>query len=84
MAEIVTAEELAREQEDLDAELTNARSRLAAHQTEEERRRHIEEARDRLVKDWEGLPFADLQAALRQVVDRLEVDGPEARLYLRP
>jgi DNA invertase Pin-like site-specific DNA recombinase len=76
--------ELAREQEDLDAELTNARSRLAAHQTEEERRRHIEEARDRLVKDWEGLSFTDLQSALRQVVDRLEVDGPEARLYLRP
>ncbi|MEX0781497.1 MAG: recombinase family protein [Dehalococcoidia bacterium] len=76
--------ELAREQEGLDAELTGARSRLAAHQTEEERRRHIEEARERLVKDWDSLSFDELQSSLRQVVDRLEVDGPEARLYLRP
>jgi DNA invertase Pin-like site-specific DNA recombinase len=76
--------ELARDQEGLEAELTAARARLAAHQTEEERRRHIEEARERLVKDWESLSFEDLQSALRQVVDRLEVDGPEARLYLRP
>jgi site-specific DNA recombinase len=76
--------ELAHEQEDLDAELANARARLAAHQTEEERRRHIEEARERLVKEWDNLSFADLQSSLRQVVDRLEVDGPEARLYLRP
>jgi hypothetical protein len=36
------------------------------------------------VKDWESLSFEDLQSALRQVVDRLEVDGREARLYLRP
>jgi DNA invertase Pin-like site-specific DNA recombinase len=76
--------DLAREQEDLDAELADARARLAAHQTEEERRRHIEEARQRLVQEWESLSFADLQSSLRQVVDRLEVDGPEARLYLRP
>ncbi len=76
--------ELAREQEDLDAELAAARARLAAHQTEEERRRHIEEARDRLARDWETLSFDDLRSALRQVVDRLEVDGPEARLFLRP
>ncbi len=76
--------DLAHEQEALESELGAARSRLAAHQTEEERRHHIEEARDRLVKDWDSLSFEDLQSSLRQVVDRLEVDGPEARLFLRP
>lgn len=76
--------ELAHEQEELEQQLSDARARLAAHQTEEERRRHIQEARDRLVKDWEALSFADLQSAIRQVVDRIEVDGAECRLYVRP
>jgi len=76
--------ELAHEQEELEQQLSDARARLAAHQTEEERRRHIQDARDRLAKDWEALSFADLQSAIRQVVDRIEVDGAECRLYVRP
>jgi site-specific DNA recombinase len=75
--------ELAQEHEALELELAQARSRLAAHQTESERRRHIEELRGQLVRDWEGLEFEHLQAVLREVIDRIEVDGPEAKLYTR-
>ncbi len=76
--------ELAREQQGLEGELTSARGRVAAQQTEAERRLHLEATRMRLVREWESLAFAELQSALREVVDRIEVDGPESKLFLRP
>ncbi|MGI8926244.1 MAG: recombinase family protein [Tepidiformaceae bacterium] len=75
---------LAADQHALEDELAAARTRLSAQQSEAERRRHLDEARARLVRDWEALDFASLQTALREVIDRLEVDGPAARLFLRP
>jgi site-specific DNA recombinase len=75
--------DLAREHQDLEAELASARERLHAQQSEAERRRHLEELRLRVVRDWEQLSLADLQAALREVVDRIEVDGGDLRVFLR-
>ncbi len=74
---------VAQEQQELEDELAGNRARLAAHQTEAERQRHLEELRTRLVRDWETLEFDALQPALREVVDRIEVDGEEAALFLR-
>jgi hypothetical protein len=75
--------DLAREHQDLEQELTSARERLHAQQSEAERRKHLEELRDRLAREWESLPFDALQSSLRDVVDRVEVDGDDTRVYLR-
>ena len=74
---------LAGDRQDLVEELQGARSRMAAHESEAERRKHADETRQRLATNWEHLGFEALQAALREIVDRLEVDGGEARLFLR-
>lgn len=76
--------ELAAEQQAQEVELAAARAKLAAHESESERHRHLEELRARLASEWEDLAFAELQAGLREVVDRIEVDGSDCRLYLRP
>ncbi len=75
--------DLAREHQDLEAELASARDRLHAQQTEAERRRHLEELRLRVLREWEQLSLADLQSALREVVDRIEVDDEDLRVFLR-
>ena len=65
------------------AELASARQRVASAESEAERRRGVQEQRERLANDWEAMTFEELQAALREVVDRVEVDGDESRLFLR-
>ncbi len=75
--------EIARDQHELEAELTENRARLLAHQTESERRRHVEEMRANLAREWETLEFDALQPALREVIDRIEVDGEDLALFLR-
>jgi DNA invertase Pin-like site-specific DNA recombinase len=77
-------QELVQEQQELEGELASAKARLTAHESEAERHRHLEDLRQRVVAEWEALDVAELQVLLREVVDRLEVDGAEARLYLRP
>lgn len=72
------------EHQQLEQELVDARARVSAQQTEAERRRHLDEMRERLIEQWETFDFAGLQAALREVVDRVEVDGAECRVLLRP
>jgi len=74
--------ELVEEQASLEGELAAARERLAAHESEEERRRHLDALRRTVARDWEAMDFATLQSALRELVDRLEVDGDETRLFL--
>ncbi|MBA4180934.1 MAG: hypothetical protein C0506_10135 [Anaerolinea sp.] len=74
---------LAREQEGLAAELALARERLLAQQSEAERRRHLQDLQKRLAREWDGLEFNELQAGLRELIDRVEVDGPEMKLFLR-
>ncbi|MEO6398420.1 MAG: recombinase family protein [Tepidiformaceae bacterium] len=74
---------IAREQEGLESELTAARDHLQAQQSEVDRRRHLADLQKRLVREWEGLEFDALQRNLRELVDRLEVDGDEVKLYLR-
>jgi DNA invertase Pin-like site-specific DNA recombinase len=76
--------EIAREQQDLESQLLETRSRLAAQRTEQERREHLDSLRERLASEWETLSFEELQAGLRELVDRIEVDGPEMKLFLRP
>jgi site-specific DNA recombinase len=76
--------ELAREQQDIEAQIAAARSRAEAQQSEAERRRHQHEQRQRLQRDWDALDFAARQAALREVVDRVEVDGESMKVFLRP
>ncbi len=75
---------MAEENQELESELAAARARLAAQQSEAERRKFLDESRENLIRDWDSLEFEALQAALRTVVDRIEADGPEVRLYLRP
>ncbi|MFN0096495.1 MAG: recombinase family protein [Dehalococcoidia bacterium] len=76
--------ELAADQEAIEAELAAAKARLEAHQTEAERHEHLEDLRDHLSADWETMTFEARQGALREVVDRVEVDGDECRVFLRP
>ncbi len=75
---------LATEQQGLEGELSAARSRAEAQQSEAERRKHQEDQRQLLQRDWDQLEFGALQATLREVVDRIEVDGDELRVFLRP
>ncbi len=74
----------AEEQRDLDAEARDARERLAAQHSEREREERAEAARERLLTRWDALGPEERRALLREVVDRIEVDGDEARLLRRP
>ena len=73
----------AKEQRDLDAEAQAARAQLAAEHSEAEREEQAEAARQRLLARWDDLEFDQRQALLREVVDRIEVDGEDARLLRR-
>lgn len=75
--------ELAREQQLLEDERRHARERLQAQRTEEERARNLEDTRNRLLEQWDHLPFDQLQETLREIVDRIDVDGEDLRLSLR-
>jgi hypothetical protein len=75
--------DLAKEHQELESELVSAKDRLHAQQSEAERRQHLEALRDHLAREWDSLPFESLQASLRDVVDRVEVDGEDVRVYLR-
>lgn len=68
---------------ELESELTAAKVRLHAQQSEAERRKHLEALRDRVVREWEQLSFDSLQTALRDIIDRIEVDDEDLRVYLR-
>ena len=74
----------AREQMDLEAELGGLRERIEAQRGEGERRRHMEAMKESLRSTWDALPFDELRDRLREVVDRIEVDGEDMRLFLRP
>ena len=75
--------DVAKEYQELETELASAKERLSAQQSEAERRKHLEALRDRIVRDWETLPFETLQTSLRDIVDRMEVDDDDLRVYLR-
>jgi hypothetical protein len=75
--------EFAREQQSLESEMSAAKTRLVAQQSEAERHRHLQELRERIARDWDSLEFSDLQLGLRELVDRIEVDGGDLKLYLR-
>jgi site-specific DNA recombinase len=75
---------LATEHQALDEELAAARARVNATQSEAERRKRVAETRTRLARDWDAMTFDELQRALRDTVDRVEVDGTEVRLFLHP
>ena len=75
--------ELAKDHLELESELLAARERLQLQQTEAERQSHLEALRDRVVAEWDNLPLESLQAALRDLVDRIEVDDAELRVFSR-
>lgn len=75
--------ELAKEQQGLDAELGAAKLRLSAQQSEAETQRYLQALRERVAREWETMEFAELQSALRELIDRVDVDGDELRLFLR-
>ncbi len=35
------------------------------------------------MRGWQSLPFDELQRSVREIVDRIDVDGAEMQLYLR-
>ncbi len=76
--------EHAREQVELEAELAATEERIEAQEGEGERQRHLETLRAEVVAGWNTTPFEQLRDQLREVVDRVEVDGDEMRLFLRP
>jgi uncharacterized coiled-coil protein SlyX len=76
--------EHAREQVELEADLAAMDERIEAQQGEGERQRHLEELRAEVVEGWNTTPFDQLRDQLREVVDRIEVDGEEMRVLLRP
>ena len=73
----------AKDQRELDDEAQAARARLAAEVSEAEREEQAEATRKRLLTRWDDLALDERQALLREVVDRIEVDGDEARLLRR-
>ena len=75
---------LVEEHEHLADERRERLERLKAQASEEERTQHLAETRERVVADWERMEFGELQSKLREIVDQIEVDGEEMRLYLRP
>ena len=73
----------AEEQRALDEEARAARERLEAQRCEREREARAEAARERLLARWDGLAVEERRALLREVVDRIEVDGDETRVLRR-
>jgi hypothetical protein len=74
---------LAQEQLGAESELSAAKARLLAQQSEAEQRRYLAELRDRVAGAWDGFEFSELQNALRELLDRIEVDGAEVRVFTR-
>jgi DNA invertase Pin-like site-specific DNA recombinase len=74
---------LAQDQLEAEGELSAARARLQAQQSESEQRRYLAELRERVAGTWESFEFSELQNALRELLDRVEVDGPEVRVFTR-
>lgn len=75
--------EPAREQRELQEELRQARERLAAQRSAAEYRQHLEELRTRVTREWDRMEFAELQVALRDLVDRIEAGTEGVRVFLR-
>lgn len=74
---------LAKEQRELERDAHEARARLDAERSEAEREERAEATRTRLLTRWDGLALDERQALLRELVDRIEVDGEDARLLRR-
>jgi DNA invertase Pin-like site-specific DNA recombinase len=72
-----------REQRELQRDAQEARGRLAAERSEAEREEQAEATTKRLLTHWDRLSLDERQSLLREVVDRIEVDGEEARLLRR-
>jgi site-specific DNA recombinase len=63
--------------------MSAAKTRLVAQQSEAERHRHLQELREQIARDWDTLEFPQLQLGLRELVDRIEVDADDLKVYLR-
>ncbi len=77
------ANELIQEYQQAEEELAGLQRRSAAQTSEEEQRRHREQQLDRLRTEWDGLGFDDRQTLIRDIVERVVVDGDAVRTVLR-
>ncbi|MCY3646468.1 MAG: recombinase family protein [Chloroflexi bacterium] len=74
---------LAKDQRELEREVDEAKARLAAERSEAEREEQAEATCKRLLTRWDDFNLEERQGLLREVIDRIEVDGDEARLLRR-
>lgn len=72
-----------RDQAELQADYQKARERLDAQRSVVEQRQRLRELRTRVSREWDRLDFAELQVALRDLVDRVEVSGEAVKVYQR-
>jgi hypothetical protein len=72
-----------RDQSELQADYQKARERLDAQRSVVEQRQRIRELRIRVSREWDRLDFAELQVALRDLVDRIEVNGESVKVFQR-
>ena len=73
----------AKEQRGLERDVQDARARLAAERSEAEREEEAAATCKQLLASWEAFTLEKRQSLLREVVDRIEVDGEDARLLRR-
>ena len=76
--------DLIHEHEVLDHQRRERKNRLEAQASEGERQQHLTDTRERIARTWDKIEFAELQQKLREVVEKIEVDGEEIQLFLRP
>jgi len=75
---------LAEEYRRLEAEIAALRDRLRYQEREAARRRRLSELRELVAREWETMSFEERQEALRELIDRVEVDGADIRVFFRP
>ena len=77
------AQEIAADYQQTAQELSAIDQRVAAHASEDERRRHQERQLHRLRHDWGQLRFEEQQSLLRDLVEKVVVDDDGVRTVLR-
>ena len=77
------ATDLVQEYQQAQDEFTALQRRRDAQTSERERRDYHDQQLQRIRTDWSSLPFDQRQALLRDVVERVVVDGDDVRTVLR-
>ena len=72
-----------RDQAELQVDYLKAKERLEAQRSVVEQRQRLVDLRNRVTRDWDRMDFAELQVALRELLDRVEVDGDAVKVFQR-